>query len=86
MRAGCGSNVTATALAPLDPRPPHNLAQHVRVRPVHAVKIAHAHQRRAKFGWNVIEFVKNLHSSGQWPVPVARKCSAPQLSSLTTEL
>jgi len=43
------------------------------VRPVHAVKVAHAHQRRAKFGWNVIEFVKNLHSSGQWP-----EGSAPQ--------
>ena len=46
-------------------RPPHDLAQHMSVRPVHPVEITHAHQRRPKSCRNVIEFVKDLHSSGQ---------------------
>jgi hypothetical protein len=43
------------------PRPPHQVAQHVRVRPVHAVKVADADQRRPVVRGNVFEFVKNLH-------------------------
>ena len=41
--------------------PPHNFAQHMRMRPVYAVKIANAHQRRPESLRNVLEFVKNLH-------------------------
>jgi hypothetical protein len=51
----------------------NNLAQNARVRPVHAVKIPHAKQRRPKLRRNLIEFVKNLHSIGQWLVVVASK-------------
>jgi len=42
------------------PRPADNFAEHVRVRAVHAVKVAHAHQRRPKVRGNVFEFVKDL--------------------------
>ena len=56
------------SLGPRRPRPPHNFTQHMRVRPVHSVEIAHAHQRRPKCSRNVFEFVKDLHSSGQCPV------------------
>jgi hypothetical protein len=38
------------------------------MRPVHSVEIADGHQRRPEGCRNVIEFVKNLHSSGQWHV------------------
>jgi hypothetical protein len=30
---------------------------------MHAVKVAHAQQRRTEAGGNVLEFVKNLHYS-----------------------
>jgi hypothetical protein len=56
------------SLAPARPRPSHNFGQHMRMRPVHAVEVAHAHQRRPKSRWNVLEFVENEHSSGQLSV------------------
>jgi hypothetical protein len=49
------------ALASTLPRPPHNLAKHVRVRAMHSVKVPHADQRRPKIRRNIFEFVKNLH-------------------------
>ncbi len=61
MRLECHRNRFGFAL----PRPPHDLAQHMRVRPVHSVKITHAHQRRPESRRNVIEFVKDLHGSDQ---------------------
>jgi hypothetical protein len=33
----------------------------MRMGAVHPVKIAHAHQRRTKVRWNVIEFMEDLH-------------------------
>ena len=65
MRAGCGSNVTATALAPCCRARCTISPQHVRVRPVHAVKVADAHQRRPKSRGNIFEFVENLHERRQ---------------------
>jgi hypothetical protein len=42
----------------------NNFLQHQRVRPVHAIKITDADQRGAKIAWNLVEFMKNLHSQG----------------------
>jgi len=42
-------------------RPQHDFPQHMRMRPMHSVKVAHADQRRAKVGGNIVEFVKDLH-------------------------
>jgi len=58
------------SLGPARSCPPHDLAQHMRVRPVDSIEVTHAHQRRPKSRWNVLEFVEDLHfkSSGQWPV------------------
>ena len=46
------------------PRPTDNFAQHVRMCPVHSVKVPHAHQRRPEGRGNVIEFVKDLQIQG----------------------
>src|SRR5712691_472641 len=47
-------------------RPPHNFAEHARMRPMHSVKIPYADQRRSEVRWNVFEFMENLHGSGRW--------------------
>src|ERR1700687_5880948 len=43
------------------PSPGNDLAQYVRMRAMHSVKVADADQRRAEVGGNVFEFVENLH-------------------------
>src|SRR4030088_3117454 len=49
------------SLRPLLPRPRDDFMQHVRVRPMYAIEVAHADQRRPKISRNVVEFMKNLH-------------------------
>ncbi len=41
--------------------PSHDLAQHVGVSPVHAIKITDADQRGSVVRGNVFEFVEDLH-------------------------
>jgi hypothetical protein len=54
------------------------------VRPVHSVKVPHAHQGRPEVSRDILEFVKNLHGLGQWPVVSGQK-SVFRTFSLTTE-
>jgi hypothetical protein len=42
-------------------RPPHDFADNITVRAVHAVKVTDAHECGTEVARDVVEFVKDLH-------------------------
>ena len=61
MRAGCGSNVTATDLRISRVSTPHNLVENGTVSAMHSVEIADADNRRPEVVRNIVEFVEKSH-------------------------
>ncbi len=59
--SGCGSNVTATARAPIASCFARNSGQNLPVSAMHAVKIAHGRDRGTKPCGNLRERAKHLH-------------------------
>jgi hypothetical protein len=47
------------------PSAPHDFAEHIRMRAMHAIEISHANDRGADVRGNFIEVVEDLHRGGR---------------------